>query len=214
MIRHNNHRRTRCTTFGRAAKVIVLATLLTSCSASLTDPERNASVHPTYQAVVSDKNIGQELDFSQNNQLSKMSERSIANFLKQIQIRYGDKLYLVDYSASGTAQRWASLSRFLKRYGLSLMQSPYPLKNIGVPGTSKLMVVRSDVAAQECVYPSDSIKAQFNGYTFSSFGCAVRSNMAHQVADPSDLVSGKHYSGPDGGVISRAIQKTMSDNRQ
>jgi type IV pilus biogenesis protein CpaD/CtpE len=54
---------------------------------------------------------------------------------------------------------------------------------------------------------SQSQTRNYKNQLHSNFGCAVNTNAALQLDDPSDLHRGKGYSGPDTGVSTRVIER-------
>jgi pilus assembly protein CpaD len=114
---------------------------------------------------------------------------------------YADRVFIDDSGAGDKARR--DIARIAADYGL-LVSDGAPITAGPVqPGTARVIVSRSTASVPGCPHYR---ALEGPSATSSNYGCAVNSNLAAMVADPSDLVLGQAGSGTDARTASKAIK--------
>ena len=114
---------------------------------------------------------------------------------------YGDRVFVDEAYASEARE---DVARIAADYGL-LIRLGAPVTTGAIqPGSIRVIVSRSSAGVPGC--PHWSGRGGTNS-TSPNYGCAVNSNLAAMVADPSDLVLGQAGSGTgDAATAAKAIK--------
>jgi pilus assembly protein CpaD len=101
---------------------------------------------------------------------------------------YGDSVYVDGSYARAARDQVAAVAG---RYGM-LVQPGAPVTAGTVPaGGVRVVVARRRAVVANCPNWSQPSQPNFHNKTMSNFGCGVNTNLALQVADPGDLISGQ-----------------------
>ena len=134
--------------------------------------------------------------------LSPQERARLDSWFRSLGVGYGDRVFVED--GSGMSGRRDDVARVAADYGL-LLSDGAPV-TAGSPGgdTVRVIVSRSTAYVPGCPNWQRSSGA---GATSPNYGCAVNSNLAAMIADPSDLVLGQTGSGTgDAATASKAIR--------
>ena len=112
---------------------------------------------------------------------------------------YGDSIY-VDAPYAGAAR--ADVAQIAGRYGILVSEGAPVTAGAVAPGTVRIVVSRNRAEVPGC--PNWSVPAQpnYNNRSMSNYGCAVNSNLAAMVANPTDLVHGREGTGVGDAITS------------
>jgi pilus assembly protein CpaD len=126
----------------------------------------------------------------------------LRSWFDSLGVGYGDSVFVEEAYGSGPGT--ADVATVAAEYGLLLSEGAPVTAGSVQPGIVRVVVSRSTASVPGCP----------NGGTFSgpstvstNYGCAVNSNLAAMVANPSDLVLGQAGSGTgDAATASKAIR--------
>jgi len=124
-------------------------------------------------------------------------------------IRPGDRVVIGAGGPPALAEaRAGAISRELMRYGITTQRLPLD----AVPANRAVVSVgRYAVTLPTCPNWSQSPAADFTNAVSSYYGCAAATNLGLMVASPSDLVSGRPFSGADAQTATNAMQRYLTD---
>jgi pilus assembly protein CpaD len=148
----------------------------------------NGGVDSVYQPVV------QRTDYVFDMQASGYSladgeQQRLAGWLQSMKLHYGDKVAIDDGGTGATGR--AQVAAEAGHYGLMLSdKAPVTVGQVA-PGTVRVVVTRTVASVPNCPDFSRQYQPDFSASTTSNYGCAINSNLASMVADPSDLVRGE-----------------------
>jgi len=147
----------------------------------------NRGLESIHQPVVARTDYAIDVDASQDG-IAPAEDRRLSAWLDAMRIAYGDRI-TVD---GGTDMAHAAIASIVGRYGLLLGDTP-PVTAGTVPdGMIRVIVSRSTASVTGCPDWSTISRPYVDGSTDSNYGCATNSNLAAMVADPQDLVAGRH----------------------
>lgn len=108
-------------------------------------------------------------------------------------LRYGDRIY-IDDPVKGAAARGA-IEAVAGRFSMLVSDDAPVTPGDVAAGTVRVVVTRSSATVPGCPDWSGKSDANFTNGTNANYGCAVNSNMAAMVADPSHLIKGASGTG-------------------
>ena len=177
---------------------LVPAALLAGCGGT-----QNRGLESVHQPVVSRADYAFDVGVAQGG-LAPGEGRRLDGWMASLRVGYGDRIAVDDPSHDAAIR--ADIAATAARFGLLVTdQAPVTAAPI-TPGTVRVVVSRSRASVPGCPDFSREYEPNYNAHTSSNLGCAVNSNLAAMVANPTDLVRGDPGSGVyDAAVGSRAI---------
>jgi len=139
-------------------------------------------------------------------------------FLARLEAGYGDRFYVVagrggkgepkQAAARLAERRRQAIMAFLELRKLRVLP-PRIEFGIDAPvrGAVKVIVRRYVVTVPGCPDWTGRPGVTFNNTPSSNFGCATAINLGLMVADPGDIVAGRHPGLMDGEFIARSIER-------
>lgn len=118
--------------------------------------------------------------------LSVTDQGRLDAWFNSLGLGYGDRVWVDGPDASGQTRQ--DIARIAADYGLLLRDGAPVTAGAVQPGAVRIVVSRSTASVPGC--PHWSGRGGTNS-TSPNYGCAVNSNFAAMVADPSDLVLGQ-----------------------
>ncbi|MEH3048264.1 CpaD family pilus assembly lipoprotein [Sphingomonas adhaesiva] len=113
----------------------------------------------------------------------------LRGWLDALRLGYGDSVTLDDPAGAGSAAR-ADVAAVAAHYGL-LLAADAPVTGAPVaPGTLRVVVSRSRAAVPSCTDGRRNLEPAFDYNNTTDYGCAINTNLAAMVANPTDLVRG------------------------
>ena len=171
-----------------SALTVSLALALGACGGM----PSNRSLESVHQPVVSATNFTLDVSAGPGG-ISVPEQRRLAGWFDAMDLRYGDRIYVDDPMKSVGSH--AAVEAVAGKYGL-LVSGDAPITPGDVnPGTVRVIVTRYSATVPGCPDWSANSDANLNNGTNPNYGCAVNSNMAAMVADPSHLIHGASGSG-------------------
>ena len=171
-----------------SALTVSLALALGACGGM----PSNRSLDSVHQPVVSATNFTLDVSAGPGG-ISVPEQRRLAGWFDAMDLRYGDRIYVDDPMKSVGSH--AAVEAVAGKYGL-LVSGDAPITPGDVnPGTVRVIVTRYSATVPGCPDWSANSDANLNNGTNPNYGCAVNSNMAAMVADPSHLIHGASGSG-------------------
>ncbi len=130
----------------------------------------------------------------------------LESWMGSLRVGYGDRI-AVDDPARDSATR-TDVANAAARFGLLVADeapvTPAPI----APGTARVVISRARAYVPGCPDYSRMYQPDFDAHTSSNQGCAVNSNLAAMVANPTDLVRGEGARGfSDPAVATKAIDR-------
>ena len=170
------------------AVLATAAPLVTGCSPAGTLPNRGLeSVH---QPVVARTDYAIDIRSSFDG-LAMGEERRLTGWFDTLKIGYGDRITVDDGAQAARASRDA-VALVAARYGLLLGETP-PITAGPVPSDAiRVVVSRSTASVPGCPDWAGSASGYDDGSIDTNYGCASNTNLAMMVADPQDLIEGRH----------------------
>ena len=161
----------------------------------------NRSLDSINQPVVQRNDYVLDLG-SEGNGLSAAERGRLYAWFDSLGVGYGDRVWVDEpYGPSRTRQ---DIARIAADYGLLLRDGAPVTPGEVRAGTVRVVVSRSFASVPGC--PHWSGRGGVNS-TSPNYGCAVNSNLAAMIADPSDLVLGQAGSGTqDAAAAAKAIK--------
>ncbi len=120
-------------------------------------------------------------------------QRRLAGWFAAMALRYGDRIYIDDPLKSAGSR--AAVEGVAGRYGMLVNDDAPVTPGDVAPGTVRVIVTRSSATVPGCPDWSQNSDTNLTNGTNANYGCAVNSNMAAMVADPSHLIKGANGSG-------------------
>ena len=184
----------------RTSPILLLAAL----GAGLAAPaaaEPNRGLDSVNQPVVHRHDFVLDLA-AQGDRLAAAERSRLYSWFRSLGVGYGDRVFVDE--AHGPTGRRQDVARVAADYGLLLSEGA-PVTPGGLdPEEVRVIVTRSTASVPGCPNWERTSGA---GATSSNYGCAVNSNLAAMVADPSDLVLGQAGSGTgDASTAAKAIK--------
>jgi pilus assembly protein CpaD len=179
-----------------------LTAALGACAAGPLGPvEPNRSVYSLNQPVVQRSEFVMDLASSPAG-LSPQERERLDAWFGSLGLGYGDHVWVED--PTGADKPRDDIARVAAEYGI-LLEDGAPVTSGTVhPGSARVVVSRSSAHVPSCPNWSDPGGPSA---TSSNYGCAMNSNLAAMIADPTDLVLGEAGSGTaDAQASSKAIR--------
>ncbi len=150
--------------------------------------------------------------------LTNGQRQRLDTFLARLEAGYGDRFYVVAGRGRRGAPKQAAerlgerrrqaVMAFLKFRKLRVL--PLHIEfgiDAPVGEAVKVIVRRYVVTLPGCPDWTGRPGVTFNNTTSSNFGCATATNLGLMVADPGDIVAGRHPGLMDGEFIARSIER-------
>lgn len=184
------------------AALLGLGVILAGCSGSSRTHgvEPNRTLYSSHQPVVQRTDYVLDLDAHGDGLTAGERERLDAWFAS-LGVGYGDRVSVDE--PYGPSKSRSDIARVAAEYGLLLSDGAPVTAGSVQAGTVRVIVSRSTAHVPGC---PDWSEPGGPSSTSSNYGCAVNSNLAAMVADPSDLVLGQAGSGTNGDTASKAIK--------
>lgn len=164
-------------------------------------PAPNRSLDSLNQPVVQRTEYVLDLP-SQGDGLSASERARLDGWFQSLGVGYGDRLWVEE--AYGPSRSRDDVARIAANYGLLLSDGAPVTAGSVQAGSVRVIVSRSSASVPGC--PNWSGPGGPSA-TSSNYGCAVNSNLAAMIADPSDLVLGQAGSGTqDAATAAKAIK--------
>ena len=151
--------------------------------------------------------VVQRTDFAldlpaQDDGLSPADRVRLDSWFESLGLGYGDHVFVEEGYGPGPARH--DVARVAADYGILLSDGAPITAGEVAPGAVRVIVSRSTASVPGC--PNWS-RDRGPSSTSSNYGCAVNSNLAAMIADPSDLVLGQSGSvSGDGHSGSKAVK--------
>jgi pilus assembly protein CpaD len=141
--------------------------------------------------------------------LSPSEIRKINGWVLSGGIRPADRIAIAAGGPAALAKaRAAAISQALLRWGIVATAEPFA--NVAA-NRAVVNIGRYAVTLPDCPNWSQSLQWEFtNAYT-SNYGCADATNLGLMVASPSDLVSGREFTGIDAVPAINAVNRYQTD---
>jgi len=164
-------------------------------------PGTNRSLNSVHQPVVQRTDYALDLA-TQGDGLTAVERGRLHAWFASLGLGYGDRVFVDE--PYGPSQAREDVARVAAEWGL-LVTDGAPVTNGAVqPGSIRVIVSRSTASVPTC--PRWSGRGGVNS-TSPNYGCAINSNLAAMIADPSDLVLGQAGSGTaDAANAAKAIK--------
>jgi pilus assembly protein CpaD len=165
--------------------LLALSTALAACAGSnaKTGVEPNRSLYSLNQPVV--ERTDYVMDLASQGGLSGTERERLVGWFRSLDLDYGDRIHVEEPYESGGRD---AVARVAAEYGLLLSEGAPVTAGQVQPGSLRVIVSRSRAHVPNC--PNWDMPGGPSS-TSSNYGCAVNSNLAAMVADPSDLVLGQ-----------------------
>jgi pilus assembly protein CpaD len=181
-----------------AAGLVLSATAADARLSSKYEPNR--SLDSLNQPIVQRTDYVLDLQ-SGDNGLSTSERARLRAWFASLALGYGDRIWVDE--PYGASRGGNDVARVAAEYGLLVGEGAPVTEGEPQPGTVRVIVSRSVASVPGC---PNYDHAGPSG-TSANYGCAVNSNWAAMVADPSDLVLGQAGSGTaDANASNKAIK--------
>ncbi|HWK35851.1 CpaD family pilus assembly protein [Sphingomonas sp.] len=172
----------------RLLTFIAPALLLGGCGTA------NRGLESVHQPVVERNDYAFDVAMSGDG-LAPGEAQRLGGWLTSLRVGYGDRIAVEDGSGGDDNGVRRSVAAQAARFGL-LVSDEVPVTVAALtPGTARVIVSRMSASVPGCPDHSRVSGNDFNGNTWSNYGCATNSNLAAMVARPEDLVRGQPGSG-------------------
>lgn len=152
----------------------------------------NRSLDSIHQPVVSQTSYTLDLTAGPAG-LSIPEQRRLSGWFEAMDLRFGDKVY-VDDPAHNPATH-SAVEAVASKYAMLVSDdAPVTAGVVNADGV-RVVVVRTTASVSGCPDWSNKSDTNLGNGTYSNFGCAINSNMAAMVADPSHLIKGANGTG-------------------
>ena len=187
---------------------LLAAGLVLGASAADARPNRNfepnRSLDSLNQPIVHRTDYVLDLQSSDNG-LSSSERGRLRAWFASLGLGYGDRIWVDE--PYGASRGGNDVARVAAEYGLLLGDGAPVTEGEPQPGTVRVIVSRSIAVVPGCPNYDHSGPSG----TSPNYGCAVNSNWAAMVADPSDLVLGQAGSGTADATASNKAIKVYRD---
>lgn len=109
------------------------------------------------------------------------------SWFQTLRLKYGDTVY-VD-GTSGAAR--ADVERIANNYGMMVASGAPMTTGAVAPGAVRVIVSRTEAFVPGCPNWDRPASPNYSNRAMPNYGCAVNSNLAAMVANPTDLVHGR-----------------------
>jgi pilus assembly protein CpaD len=139
-----------------------------------------------------------------NGTLDPSEAARLDNWLRSMNFRYGDSVY-VDGGPYSEAAR-AQVAGIAGNYGLLVSPGAPVTAGTVAAGSVRVVVSRTVASVPNCPNWETPSQPNYNNKTMPNFGCGVNSNLAAMVANPEDLIHGREGDGVgDPRTATRAV---------
>lgn len=183
-------------TLRNAAALLLLGGALTATPA-LGRRKIEQGVESAHQPRVERTDFIFDVKASSDGALGTGERVRLTAWLDALGLRYGDHVTLGGSAEAGSGRYSLAgvrlaVGEVVARYGL-LTEGEAPITAGEAPlGSLRVVVSRSVATVPGCPAWRDKMEADLNGGLADNYGCANASNLAAMVADPRDLVEGRH----------------------
>ena len=183
------------------AALLLLGATLSACAHDQQyGAEPNRTLYSENQPVVERSDYALDLA-SDGGRLGAEERGRLSAWFRSLNLGYGDHVW-VDEPYGPTAAR-SDVARVAADFGI-LLDDGAPITAGQVePGRLRVIVSRNTAYVPNC--PNQGARGG-PSTTSPNFGCAMNSNLAAMIADPSDLVLGEVGTSADMNTASRAVQ--------
>ena len=156
----------------------------------------NPSLYSTKQPVVERTNFTFDVATSSSG-LTINEQQRLNGWFEAMDLRYGDRVAIEDPTANPAVT--TAVNDLAGRYGLMVSAAAPTTTGYLQPGQARVVITRSTASVPGCPDWSAKSDMNYNNATSPGYGCAVNSNYAAMIADPTDLLEGKEATG--GNVV-------------
>ncbi len=182
-----------------------------SLSVAACGTRSNTGVESVHQPVVSRADYVLDVAVDGNSGLSAVDRERLNGWFESLQLRYGDRVAVELPGNLGDGAARASVAAIAGQYGL-LLDETAPLTTGEVQsGAVRVVVSRMKASVPSCPDVRPGPIYDFHQKTGSNFGCAVNSNLAAMVANPTDLISGQSSTGGSNASTAGKAIKTLRE---
>jgi pilus assembly protein CpaD len=136
--------------------------------------------------------------------LDASEQHRLIDWFDALHLGYGDRVSIDSHMNDDSSRE--SIAAVVARYGLLLSDTAPVTQGSDQLSGVRVVVSRSTASMPNCPNWSRASQPEFAAATMSNFGCAVNSNLAAMIADPTDLIQGRDGGGSDPLTIARAIK--------
>lgn len=180
--------------------LIGLALAVSACGTN------NRGLESVHQPVVNRTDYVMDINASGGG-IDASDTARLEGWFEALKLGYGDRVS-VDASSGGygTDAR-DTVATIAARYGLLLDRNAPVTAGAVPPGSIRVVVSRAKASVPGCPDWSRPSEPNFNSHNASNYGCAINSNLAAMIADPTDLVLGRSGdSASDASTSGKAIK--------
>lgn len=165
----------------------------------------NRSLDSVHQPVVSQSYYTIDLATADGT-LPAGEQQRLSDWLGTMKFGYGDRVSVDDPAPYSNGNAHEAINDIVAKSGMLVAAGAPVTEGQIYPGTVRVVVTRTVAEVPGCPDWSSRSTTDFSSGTSSNYGCAVNSNLAAMVADPTDLIQGKSISGQDPSTAAKAIQ--------
>lgn len=166
----------------------------------------NASLNIQYAPRITTEEILYDIRFNSDNRISAWQLKGHEAFLRDLGLRYGDRISIDDPEPEGAPQRRAIVVALAAKFGLVPESEASVTKGFIAPNAIRLVIRRAKAQVNNCPSWTDSQTNPSGMNMMNNTGCATATNIAAMVADPNDLTDGRTYKGSQSQTIVKAIK--------
>ncbi|HWH18633.1 MAG TPA: CpaD family pilus assembly protein [Allosphingosinicella sp.] len=191
-----------------SAALLALTTAVSACGGV------NQGITPYYNPGLTSANqpVVQRTDYvldlaTTGSGVPAPEQRRLSDWFDSLGLGYGDRISLDQGNGYADPRSREDIARVAGAYGLLLSEGAPVTAGVVQPGSVRVIVSRTTASVPGC---PNWERGEINSRTTTSpnFGCAVNSNLAAMVADPTDLVLGQTGTGSgDAATASKAIRQ-------
>lgn len=180
--------------------LIGLALTVSACGTN------NRGLESVHQPVVSRTDYVMDINASGGGIDARDTDR-LEGWFNALKLGYGDRVSVDAGEGGYGGGARDTVATIAARYGLLLdRNAPITAGNV-MPGSIRVIVSRAKANVPGCPDWSRPSEPNFNSHNASNYGCAVNTNLAAMVADPTDLVLGRSGdSASDASTSGKAIK--------
>ena len=187
-----------------AATAFTLAITLSGC-ASGSGANNNRSLESVHQPIVGQSHYTLDL-VTMDGTLNSSEQQRLLDWLGTMKLGYGDRISIDDPASYSNAAAHTAVKDVTAKSGMLVSDGAPITQGQIAPGSLRVIVTRTVAEVPGCPDWSSKTAASFSNTTSANYGCAVNSNIAAMVADPTDLIQGKSLSSQDPRSASKAIK--------
>lgn len=180
--------------------LIGLALAVSACGTN------NRGMESVHQPVVSRTDYVMDINASGGGIDARDTAR-LEGWFDALKLGYGDRVSVDGSAADDGSGARDTVATVAARYGLLLDRNAPITAGAVPPGSVRVVVSRAKASVPGCPDWSRPSEPNFNSHNASNYGCAINSNLAAMVADPTDLVLGRSGdSASDASTSGKAIK--------